>query len=193
MKQCNKCGTAKPMSEFHAHGGFKDGKRKACKDCRNRAHREIRAEDLEGARARSRARYAADPAKHLSREHAYRRADPGKYRSRERARYAACPERKLSQQQRMRLGISDDVISALRTLDCAICGSPPRSNGRRHDIDHDHAASGPASVRGVLCTWCNTTLGLFEEGRVRRGHTYDPRWAACAEQYLAAYEGSLRL
>lgn len=41
---------------------------------------------------------------------------------------------------------------------CAICHKPPKRGTRLH-VDHDHTA---LTVRGLLCTGCNTRLGWLE-------------------------------
>lgn len=42
---------------------------------------------------------------------------------------------------------------------CAICGMPESSKGSsRLAVDHDHITN---KVRGLLCTKCNTGLGVF--------------------------------
>ena len=53
---------------------------------------------------------------------------------------------------------------------CAICGTPPRS-GRRLDVDHCH---GSGTVRGLLCTDCNLTLGKMQDSpeRLRAAAAY---------------------
>lgn len=53
---------------------------------------------------------------------------------------------------------------------CAICGRPP--NGRRLDIDHDHATM---RIRGLLDRGCNL--------RLTRNHA-DPEWLRRAADYL---------
>lgn len=45
---------------------------------------------------------------------------------------------------------------------CAICSEPPKP-GRRLAVDHDHTTG---EVRGLLCSPCNTALGLFKD-RIR--------------------------
>lgn len=44
---------------------------------------------------------------------------------------------------------------------CAICSRP--SPDKPLCIDHDHTKSGPSSVRGLLCSPCNSALGRFGE------------------------------
>lgn len=53
---------------------------------------------------------------------------------------------------------------------CAICGEKPK--GGRLAIDHIH---GTTTVRGLLCSKCNTALGLFKD---------DPHRLASAIEYL---------
>ncbi len=51
---------------------------------------------------------------------------------------------------------------------CAICATPPPESGWSLAVDHDHACCpGPKTcgkcVRGLLCTACNTALGIVED------------------------------
>lgn len=43
---------------------------------------------------------------------------------------------------------------------CAICGAPISISGRRLAIDHDHVTG---KFRGLLCSNCNTGIGMFKE------------------------------
>lgn len=62
-----------------------------------------------------------------------------------------------------------DAILARQEGRCAICRtSKPTSDGRNWSIDHDHACcpgkkSCGKCVRGLLCTKCNTILGLMND------------------------------
>ncbi len=55
---------------------------------------------------------------------------------------------------------------------CAVCQRTPEVAGKLH-LDHDHATE---QVRGLLCSGCNTGLGLFRE---------DPAALRRAAEYLA--------
>ena len=56
---------------------------------------------------------------------------------------------------------------------CAICGSKNHGgNGGRFHIDHDHNTG---ANRGLLCSSCNTGIGLFRD---------DPKILASAIRYL---------
>jgi hypothetical protein len=56
-----------------------------------------------------------------------------------------------------------DAILAGQRGGCAVCGHPPKPDrvGRKHlHVDHNHA---DGRVRGLLCSPCNTALGLLRE------------------------------
>jgi hypothetical protein len=56
MKTCFKCGEAKPLAEFYRHKDMSDGHLNKCKNCTKRDVNEHRGANVEGARARDRAR-----------------------------------------------------------------------------------------------------------------------------------------
>lgn len=62
---------------------------------------------------------------------------------------------------------------------CAICGiaEADAAKGRLH-ADHDHSGRGAASIRGMLCSKCNTGLGMFNDS---------PRLLRAAVKYLRSY------
>ncbi len=52
-----------------------------------------------------------------------------------------------------------DALFNLQKRKCAICrGSNPR--GKNWHTDHSHTSG---KIRGILCGWCNTALGKFQE------------------------------
>jgi len=55
---------------------------------------------------------------------------------------------------------------------CKICGRPPSGKQKRLQIDHDHSTG---KIRGLLCSNCNTALGLFKD---------NPHAIDAAAQYL---------
>jgi Recombination endonuclease VII len=64
---------------------------------------------------------------------------------------------------------------------CAICGSPPGTNGgpgigRSLSVDHDHATG---RIRGLLCHHCNVAIGYFRE---------DPALFDKARAYLLRFQ-----
>lgn len=75
------------------------------------------------------------------------------------------PERIKAQDRRRNLrtnfGISMEEYDHLSNLQggrCAICGGD--QGGKTLAVDHDH---GSGAIRGLLCSNCNTALGLFND------------------------------
>mgnify|MGYP001588323314 CR=1 FL=1 len=66
-------------------------------------------------------------------------------------------------QQLKRYGISIEEYCALLSAQgggCAICGLNPNEEGRKLSTDHDHVSG---RVRGILCTRCNSGIGMFRD------------------------------
>ena len=87
-------------------------------------------------------------------------------------RHIYCKPCRLSQKKRYQLsgqrravqyGLSIEQMNAMLASGCVICGSRAGLT-----IDHDHSCCpGKSScgkcVRGVLCSTCNTGLGMFKD------------------------------
>lgn len=124
--------------------------------------------DPEEKRAYRRAYYAANRERLLREQ-----------RERGRRNYAAKPESYATRGRRSRLRVNFDLtpeqydkLLAEQGGGCAICGTPPEAEGRRHPVDHCHTAG---TVRGILCGNCNRALGLFRD---------DPELLTAALAYL---------
>jgi hypothetical protein len=60
-------------------------------------------------------------------------------------------------------GLSDEDYEAMleaQDYRCAIC-LEPEQNGNRLSVDHDH--SHKHAVRGLLCSKCNSAIGLLRD------------------------------
>lgn len=73
-----------------------------------------------------------------------------------------------------KFGLNHHELAEIRaTKACAICGEVESPGGRFgvHHIDHDHETG---RVRGLLCSPCNTVLGLMgsDPGRLRAAADY---------------------
>jgi hypothetical protein len=64
-----------------------------------------------------------------------------------------------------------EALIAAQDNRCAICGGERNGHGTRLHIDHCH---GSGKVRGLLCSKCNTGVGLFdnEPARLRAAAKY---------------------
>ncbi len=156
---CQRCGEVVEVPE-----GGKAGLRKWCDTCR-------RAIDIEERKAR----YDADPERHRKAATEYYRRDLETNRQRSRdaqARRRADPEKNqhdLRRKRSRKFGISIDQVIAVESLTgtpCPICSATmTRQRGLRLlCIDHDHETG---FVRGVLCSSCNTALGMFNDDPTR--------------------------
>lgn len=191
MKSCIKCGERKSLEEFHAHA-TRDGRRSDCKVCNRKRMKAYNRRNKETLKRKSAVFRSANRERVLQQKRDYWARHNERLNREGREHYHGNREMYLMRVVGNRLGIPEDLAAALYQLDCAICGALQHSTEKRHAIDHDHAVTGPASVRGVLCMYCNTALGVHEKGEKRRGYTDNPKWMASAQNYLNTYEAQLR-
>lgn len=137
MRECSKCGVAKPADEFRLRKDKKRGVKyltRICRDCDN---------------ASQRARYT-----------------PEKARGYRAAQYARDPTFKVRQLLRHYYGITLEQYYELLTAQdgvCAICGAAFVNNGdKKGRLDVDHCKT-TGRIRGLLCSSCNTGLGWFRD------------------------------
>lgn len=68
-------------------------------------------------------------------------------------------------------GLSASMFESVASDGCMICGHLPREGERRLHVDHEHVEGWDRMdsetrltyVRGVLCSHCNTGLGMFRD------------------------------
>jgi hypothetical protein len=146
-KVCTKCGTAKPLTDFHRQSGARDGHRPECKACNL---------------ALQRTRREANPELNRARVRAWRDANPGRDRDRM-ARFVEAGKRPLSNRRshlKRKYGMTLEQYDEMLELQgggCAICGRQPREDISLH-VDHCHETD---VVRGILCFRCNNGIGDF--------------------------------
>lgn len=92
-KRCTKCGSVKPLEEFPARRGVKDGRKPRCKTCHNAANREARERNPEVSRAASKRWRDANPDRVRARVDAWRARNPDRPASLVAAWRKANPER----------------------------------------------------------------------------------------------------
>jgi Recombination endonuclease VII len=149
VKRCRKCGESKPLSDFYAMPGMRDGHRNECIAC-SRAYRA--------------ARYRSDPQGAKARVRAWRESNPERYRDTQR-RIKSSPAGKRRDRDghlRRKFGLTAEEYDALLQCQdgrCAICREPGNDSIALH-VDHDHVTG---RVRGLLCFRCNGGLGQFRE------------------------------
>ena len=150
-KRCIKCGEVKPLSEFYAMRGMRDGHRNDCKEC---------------SRAAKRERHRPQP-----------RGEPracaavGRRQPRTACRVSSGVSKLAGAKGRharpsttgVRYGISADEVDEMLEAQnggCAICKQPAPERLASMHLDHDHE---PGQIRGFLCLDCNQALGKFRD------------------------------
>lgn len=160
-KTCRICGETKPLEDFYAMVGMRDGHRNECKVCNL---------------AQKQQRYEADPGKHIARVQAWQHQNKEHVNAYQR-RNNARPERKRRARDayyRRTFGLSADEFDARLGAQgggCAICGARPERVASLH-LDHCHETG---EIRGICCSRCNQGLGLFRD---------DPDLLEAAVRYL---------
>ena len=156
---CERCDEVVEVPE-----GGKAGNSRWCDACRPA----VRSEQ-------NKARYDADPEPRRRAAREYYRRDLETNRQRRRdaqARRRADPEKNqhdLRRKRSRKFGISIDQVIAVESLTgtpCPICSATMTGQRGLHltCIDHDHETG---LVRGVLCSSCNTALGMFNDDPTR--------------------------
>jgi hypothetical protein len=145
MKQCTKCGEAKPESEFYAAKGTRDGLRGDCKSCHAARAKDWYARNREQSIANVK-RWQQENREHLQ----------ATRRKRNALRKREIREGHL----RRTFGITQAEYEAMLAAQgggCAVCGEVPE-DGKSFHVDHLGD-----QVRGILCVRCNNALGQLKE------------------------------
>jgi len=143
-KTCTKCGVKRPLLEFYAHRGTRDGRATYCSPCQRAAAADRRAADS------SLTKLAND----------LRARRPGA-----KAEASARNRRWWLRQYGLTGEQYDQLLNEQGGL-CAICRRPERNmdartgDPRRLSVDHCHKTG---AVRGLLCGPCNRGLGSFDD------------------------------
>jgi hypothetical protein len=165
VKTCRLCGESKPLSEFYAMKGMRDGHRNECKTCWS---------------ARAAARYRANPAAAKERTRRWQQENRERYNAgqRERRKQPARKAKERAGHLRRKYGITLEEYDAMLAAQggvCAICGRQPTDGISLH-VDHDHVSG---RRRKLLCFKCNNALGDFDD---------DPDLLRTAMAYLDAHD-----
>jgi hypothetical protein len=150
-KTCSRCGEEKSLERFPKASWIKCGYLAHCKDCDNKRKRESEARIK-----------AVDPEAWDKRRRKYVKTYKEKH-----------PERVQEQERRRNLrdnyGITIEEYDALLEKQDGKCvGCLVSPTNKRFAVDHDHSCcpgrkSCGRCVRGLLCSSCNTALGLLKE------------------------------
>ena len=140
-KVCVKCKEEKPVQEFNQSKPRKDGLYPYCKHCSQKAKLEIRIKNP-----------ISEDTRKLYKNN-YRSKYP--FRQKEYDRRRALAKFKLTLEEYKTMLNSQDNC-------CAICKKHEESSKVSLAVDHCHTTN---KIRGLLCSNCNTALGLFNDSK----------------------------
>lgn len=142
LKVCSKCGQNKPLDDFYKDIGSRDGHLTYCKKCVSVYGKRHYKENKERINKRQR-------------EYYYSNKDKEEYKEKRR-----CYQ--LEKENGMAVSEYRKLFEAQKGV-CAICGLAEtvknRGGIRNLAVDHNHKTG---KKRGLLCTKCNTALGLLD-------------------------------
>lgn len=140
MKKCVRCNLYKDEAEFYGtKDGHKDNLRSWCKKCCIREAGIRKAQTPEKSREATRLSRIKNIEKRLVSE-----------RRQNLKKYGVTPE------------FYDELLES-QNGKCAICeSSDPSGRGTRFHLDHNHETG---KVRGLLCSKCNTGIGLLKDSK----------------------------
>jgi hypothetical protein len=150
MKKCTKCGVEKPLSEFHKKKDNKDGLQNACKSCRvfeNNNH------------------YSKNKTKRLLWQKDYYKNNTESVKNRGKDWRKANKNHSENYDLLRNYGITAEQKQQMieqQNNSCAICQNKFKDKKSAH-VDHCHTTG---KVRSILCSGCNTGLGLFKESQM---------------------------
>lgn len=106
-------------------------------------------------------------------------------RCRATGRKAECTQLNRDRMLRWKFGITADEYDAMLRAQgggCAVCGDTRVPSHQKFlSVDHDHETG---AIRGILCSGCNTALGLLGE---------NPTRMVRLARYVASHDPSLRV
>lgn len=137
MKKCTKCARYLSLDQFYRDRSRADGLYPQCKKCARAAKKADR--ERPGYKARFR-EYKTN----------WRQKNIEKVRAQER--------------RRRRETSGFDALIIAQSGRCAICQRPETAANTVFHVDHNHVSG---VVRGLLCSNCNTGLGLFADSSMR--------------------------
>jgi hypothetical protein len=139
---CRICGDPKDEDEFSPRQDSPTGRRSECRDCHAAQARDYYASHREQIKTAKRAKRQAQPV------------------------HVRAVERRSRFKRHYGLSFEEyDWLLVRQEGSCAICQTQiPVGPGKRFVVDHNSATG---QVRGLLCSRCNTALGLFQDDIAR--------------------------
>ena len=185
LRTCTECGVPQLLINFEKNIGSKNGRRSICKSCTAPKKKKYRDDNIETIKAKAK----VSPVRKAYMKQWYQ---DHKEEQREmliewHKLYPEYDKVRGKERRFKQYKVTKDWYNetlAAQGGGCAVCGSKdPKSNGGTFHIDHDHSCCGGGCnscgkcVRGLLCSPCNTRLGILES----------VDWVKQAKAYLRKY------
>lgn len=160
-KICTQCKTSKPSYSFYRKGKQKQYLAPACKECFNKSLAEYRAKNPLKIKEANKASYIKKRDERIKSAKIWKENNPEKMKE-----IKANFKKRYPNYSRLstlkKHGLTMDEFGAMieqNNNSCWIC-STPFKNIIDAKIDHCHTTG---KVRGLLCSHCNTALGLVKD------------------------------
>lgn len=161
LKECKNCKENKPKSEYYKNKLSKDRLQYVCKSCWLNKCKKFRADNPDTIKNTNRNQYLKKREERIEKANAYQKAHP-EQRKRNRANFIKRNPRRMRELDiKRKYGISLEFYDSMilkQNNKCLICKTSLESI--KKCIDHDHLT---LRIRGILCSRCNTSLGLLKE------------------------------
>ena len=145
-KQCNKCGEAKELTDFHKQTNAKDGHSYMCKVCNLAKDRAWCKANPEKKTARAKAWYEANREKSIANTKAWRKAHPDICKAYRKAWDKANPEKNTIKKAERRAAIKQRTMawSDLEAIEAIYAKARhlTKVTGVRHEVDHYYPLRG---------------------------------------------------
>lgn len=161
MRTCTKCGEIKVLDHYPTNVKQAEGRHTTCRDCRSKRSADWYLRNREARAVKARTYYLKNREKVKARVREYRDKNPH------------VATRASLRHQLALYGMSPDeygIMMGEQNGMCALCGQA-QVGTRRLSVDHCHTSG---KVRGLLCSKCNTGLGLLGDtiDNLERAVTY---------------------
>ena len=117
------------------------------------------AANRDKVKAAQKVKYEKNKVKYAAQAKLYRAAHKEEFAARVKAYYSRTKEARRRYERNRKYGVSHEVFLSMlasQNNQCAVCGC---EIGENADVDHCHKTK---IVRGLLCSKCNTGIGLFQ-------------------------------
>ena len=175
-KICKTCGHEKSLNDFHRHPQTNDKRGIECKSCASIRQKKRYQENKSHAAQYQRNYRAANKEKVLATARKYYKEKYHILKEKKKEKYYNNPTKYQALTRAAKIkadyGITTqqyDFMVIQQSGRCAICSGPP-VHGKRLAIDHCHVTG---VVRGLLCHYCNSAIGLLQESEIILGRAIE--------------------